>query len=328
MSPGRPIVEVLNSCPPYEAVTRMKIGGLIKLKSDEFDFRRFGNGDQLTDIILINKLFSLKYITTTKEGYDVRQQRPNAVVMLFISDLLAAEVDQYKSIPDFIDVILVPTQEMKHYLELFTSCRVEILIDPIDFCLCDSITIPADYTEPPGPMKLVWFGYPESYGRSMSGYENTIMQLVDEGVIEFHLITRHKRYGKSAFGTIHKYDPATFANFLTEFDVCIVSHMPFDFLISTCWKSESKAVLAINRGLPVIASKTPAYERLLTRCNLQKYLFRSHEELIDALHNLKSVEERRRYLKLSQDIILREYSCQKMSDDWIDIYENIKRTKM
>lgn len=324
--PSKPIIEILNHCHPHEAVYRMKIDGLMKLKSNEFEFREYDSGGQATEAILVNKFSSLQYIKN-ESGQSFQQQRPNAAVMVFLSDLDESPVQKYREIPEFVDVILVPTPEMKCQLKAFTSCRIEVLIDPIDFNLSDSITKPSDNASSARPIKLVWFGYPDSYRKSMSEYLKTIKQLVDEGGIEYHIVTLNEAYGKGPFYTIHQYMPATFADLLAEFDVCIVSHMPFDFSVNTYWKSENKAVLAINRGLPVVASKTPAYERLLSRCNLQDYLFSSSEELASALHRLKSFEERKRYLDASQDIVLREYSCQRMADDWYQIYRSTKSTR-
>ena len=88
-----------------------------------------------------------------------------------------------------------------------------------------------------------------------------------------------------------------------------LSHASFDFSISSFLKSENKAVLAINRGLPAVASRTPAYERLLIGCGLEEYLFSSNIELIDALKRLQHHHERERYLKLSQGTILQKYNC-------------------
>lgn len=86
-------------------------------------------------------------------------------------------------------------------------------------------------------------------------------------------------------------------------------------------------MLAINRGLPVVASRTPSYERLLTECGLDKYLFSSNAELMEVLRSLKLAQERKRYLHASQDIVLNKYSCKKMVDDWYRIYLNMRAMK-
>jgi len=320
-------MEIRSYCHPDEALCHMKFDGLMKLKSDEFEFREYGRGDYSTAAVVVGHLSEFKRISN-EAGHSFRQMRPKAVVMVFVTDLDVSEVEQYKEIPDFVDVLLVPTPEMKNHLKSFTSCRVEVLIDPIDFNLSNFVTKPCDYDDAsPQAIKLVWFGYPQSYSKSLSGYVETIRQLVDKGEIEYHIITRNETYGKGSFFTIHEYKTANFSNLLTNFDVCIVSHTPFDFSVNTYWKSENKAVLAINRGLPVVASRTPAYERLLLRCNLEEYLFSSSEELVTALRRLKSVAERKRYMNASQDIVLKEYSCQRMVDDWYQIYTSIKATK-
>jgi len=103
--------------------------------------------------------------------------------------------------------------------------------------------------------------------------------------------------------------------------------VPADLDINTYCKSENKAVLAINRGVPVIASRTPAYERLLTSCGLEEYLFTSNAQLVDSLNRLRAQGERNRYLQLSQEMVLENYSSQKMVQDWLEIYQRARHLK-
>ncbi len=114
---------------------------------------------------------------------------------------------------------------------------------------------------------------------------------------------------------------------LQGFDACVLSHTPVDFDVNTYCKSENKAVLAINRGVPVIASRTPAYERLLSACGLDDYLFTAAGGLVDAINRLRDGQERDRYLAQSQPYVLEHYTSQRMVRDWHDLYERTRRLK-
>jgi len=222
-----------------------------------------------------------------------------------------------------VDVFLAPTPEMRDYIQTFTDKRVEVLFDPIDFGLDASL-------EPalrPGPMKVVWFGYPESYNKSMAEYQKCLVEMHQAGEIEYHIVTKNNQYGRTPNCVIHEYVSDRFLALLETFDACVVSHMPLDLSASTLWKSENKAVLAINRGLPTVASRTPAYARLLSACGLAEYLFSARAELAAALRRLSDPAERRRYLGQSQALVLAGYCARKMAEDWLGLYRDARARK-
>lgn len=320
---AKDIIEILTFFDSKHAVQRMKLDAIIKLKKNDFDFRHLGEGGEQVACVLINGLeidFGKKPLL-----YETLQRRAkDAVIMLFIADLHPNVMQQLPAWSAVVDVFLVPTPEMKNFLCAFTDVRVEVLIDPIDFCLSDSLEKPGSE----GPLKLVWFGYPESYSKSMVNYENSLNLLHQNNEIEYHIVTKNNQYGRMATCIIHEYVPNNFLSLLNTFDACVLSHAPFDFSVNTFWKSENKAVLAINRGLPCVASRTPAYERLFTKCGLQDYLFSSNAELVNSLRRLKSWAERDRFLRKSQDVILENYSPIKMADDWLQLYRETRARKL
>jgi len=315
----KPIIEIITQSNINDASYRLKIDTIFKTKMQQFDFRRYPLGGQSTVAILVHKRSSLYALCNTQNNF--RDHRPNAVVMLFVSDLVFSEAEKYRALPDFLDIIFVPTMEMKIQLEAFVSCRVEILKDPIELNSNKAIDC-RESTYINSILKVAWFGYPESYTKSMLGYENLIRRLVISKAIEFHVITKSKRYGNINNITIHEYSTDTFNHLLTSFDICVLSHTPFDFSMSTYWKSENKAALAISLGIPVIATKTPAYSRLLTRFNLTEYLFSTEQELTSAIEKLRCPQTRKAYLNQIQNHVISEYSPQSMTEEWLHIFNS------
>jgi hypothetical protein len=161
----------------------------------------------------------------------------------------------------------------------------------------------------------------------MGEYEATLQGLQKSSEIEYHVITRNKFYGDAGWLTIHEYDPSTFIPLLQSFDVCVVSHMPFDFTLGTYFKSENKMILAVNRGLAVVASRTPAYERVLSKCGLDAFLFSSKGELTAALKKLQLWTDRKNYLGRIQGYVLENYTSMKMAEDWGKLYWDARRHK-
>jgi hypothetical protein len=316
------IIEVLSSFDSGEAVQRMKVDALARHKADEFNFVNFGDAETPA-AILINSLNSHRVRIGPGSALfsSLEKKAKTAVVMLFVGDIFPASIPVLRAWSSLVDIFLVPTPEMKNFLSAFTDRRVEVLIDPIDFGLQDSYAgRPHD-----GPLKVVWFGYPETYQKSMSQYEPTLEKLQKSSEIEYHVITRNKFYGDAGWLTIHEYDPSNFITLLQSFDVCVVSHMPFDFTLGTYFKSENKMILAVNRGLAVLASRTPAYERVLSRRGLDAFLFSSKGELTVALKKLQSWTERQNYLSQIQGYVLENYTSMKMAEDWVKLYREAQK---
>lgn len=319
----RDVVEVLSPFGHEEAVHRMKFESLIRLEPGGYRFIQFAPRRDPVAAVLIN---SLRISPDEKHEYmrGLRNRAQHAVIMLFIADFDRDSIEKLRRWADVVDVFLVPTQEMRNFIQLFTSRPVEVLIDPIDFQLTTSVRKPAGDG---GILKVVWFGYPQSYPSSMGIYGEALRDLHNRGEIEYHVVTKSVEYGSVPGFIVHEYVAESFPSLLQTFEVSVLSHYPLDFSMSTYWKSENKAVLAINRGLPVIASRTPAYERLLKKCGLEEYLFNSVEELVSAIRKLKQNQERIRYLDLSQQLVLEDYSCRKMAEDWLELYCRFRKNK-
>jgi len=318
------VIEVLSPFDSGEAVQRLKIDTLVRHKSDEFEFRSFGDAETPA-AILINSLNSHSVSIGAGSALfsSLEKKAKTAVIMLFVGDIFPGSMPVLREWSSLVDIFLVPTPEMKNFLSGFTDRRVECLIDPIDFQLQDSYAgRPHD-----GALKVVWFGYPEAYKRSMTEYEATLARLHNANEIEYHIVTKNKFYGNMGWVTIHEYDPSHFVPLLQSFDVCVASHMPFDFTVNTYFKSENKMILAVNRGLAVVATRTPAYERLLSSCGLDAFLFSSHAELVAALRRLQSWTERQNYLNRIQDYVLENYRSTKMAEDWGKLYRDARKCK-
>lgn len=315
-------IEILSPFNMNEPIHRMKIAELKAQLKDKFNFCEFGLHPS-PDGVVINCLH--QDIVSNPEFSDALKRRAKqSIVMLMMADFYPNSIQYLNQWSEFVDIFLVPTAEMMEFVQPFTNKKVQVLPDPIDFGLMESQGLRSQRGD---GTRVVWFGYPESYNKSMGLFESTLFQLHQSGDIEFHIVSKNASYGEGPNGLMHEYDPSTFLNLLSMFDVCVLSHFPLDFLISTAWKSENKAVLAINRGLPVVASNTPAYSQLLKSYGVGEYIFSTPAELSIAIKKLTNPQARMNYLAQCQEGILEKYSASKMACDWSEIFYQERQLK-
>jgi SAM-dependent methyltransferase len=319
----RPIIEVLSPHGQDEAIQRMKVHGLAKALSGRYQFKRFDRTGDNPDGVLINGMrLNILQDESLKEVLANRAR--HSAVMMLLPDLYSVTVTRLNAWAAFVDVFLVATQELASQIRSLTGKDARVLEDPIDFGFLNSVRNPKN----PRTTAVLWFGYPESYSKSMGVYEPTLHSLAASGEINYTIVTDSKRFGDPSGNNILQYDHDTFPEMLKEFDICVTSHTPLDFSMSTFWKSENKAVLAINRGLAVVASRTPAHQRLFTECGLQDFLFDNAQELTNAIRRLSDPAERIRYLDKAQDFVLRNYSIIAVARKWESIFDDLFQKKL
>jgi hypothetical protein len=319
----RPMIEVLSPFKADEAVERMKVMGLVRALSSGHQFKRFDAAGEPPDGVLING----SRINFKKDERLVKAllaRKAHSVVMLLLPDLYAQTVARLKEWAEVVDVFLVATPELASQVRAITDCDARVLEDPIDFGFVASVR----KTTGNHPPQVVWFGYPESYTKSMACFQDALLRLHGAGEIDYVIVTNIEKFGETPHNNILAYDHNTFPEVIAGFDICISSHVPLDFSMSTYWKSENKAVLAINRGLAVVASRTPAHQRLFTECGLQDFLFDNAQELTNAIRRLSDPAERLRYLDKAQDFVLRNYSIIAVARKWESIFDDLFQKKL
>ena len=315
----RPIIEVLSPFKLDEAAERMKVMGLVKALSGRYQFKRFDRAGEPPDGVLINGTrINFKKDEALERALLAR--KPYSVLMLLLPDLYAVTVARLREWAGVVDVFLVATPELAAQVRALTGRDARVLEDPIDFGFVAS----ARRRTGNHPPRMIWFGYPESYRKSMACFQDALLALHDAHEIDYTIVTNPEKFGESTHGNIIAYDHITFPKLIEEFDICISSHMPLDFSMSTYWKSENKAVLAINRGVPVIASRTPAHERLFAACGVQDFLFDNSHELRSVIRRLAHQAAREAYLDQTQEFVLRHYAITRIADKWEALFLELR----
>jgi hypothetical protein len=138
-------------------------------------------------------------------------------------------------------------------------------------------------------VNVCWFGFPESFNKSMTLHVETISNSLESKAIDcFSVVTRPGQNINSVDNfSILPFDLHGISRQLQNFDYCILSHIPLDLHLNTLIKSPNKLISAIRSGLIPICSKTPEYSKWMNMLGFSDYLFDSPESLYKILFSLK-----------------------------------------
>ncbi|MBK7955624.1 MAG: glycosyltransferase [Candidatus Accumulibacter sp.] len=96
-----------------------------------------------------------------------------------------------------------------------------------------------------------------------------------------------------------------FVSMLQQCDVAVLTH---DGNKEALTKGNNRMTTAITWGLPVVASRTPEYERTADESGTSRWLFSNPRELVEAIEHLRNEKVRTDYLDVAQPAIWRRYA--------------------
>ncbi len=240
----------------------------------------------------------------------------------------ASDVENYEVYEDayrVADAFICPSEMHKRVLGYAFDLPIYQLIEAID------PLISASESKVPAPIegrRLVWFGYPESYRRSMPIFENTIQKALELGYIDsFSVISLEslKNELPSAFRFL-SFTTSQLTIELKEHDLALLNHVPLDLSINSFIKSANKAVSSIASGLIPICSDTPNYRELMNSLGLQRYLFESPKTLEEILKILAQTENTQlnSYLNVAYRYIEEHYRATNQTHLYLKIVADLK----
>jgi hypothetical protein len=196
------------------------------------------------------------------------------------------DFNKYVRLHDFVDLYIMPTDLHRRIL----AAQVYKPVFAVPECI-DPITGWRSSTRFEFPIKssrrLLWFGYPESFLKSMVSLLPILQGNLSKGTVtSVSLITGNELCSYNIGIPIIPYSNSTFRFAATGFDYCILSHFPLDLSLNSYIKSPNKLVTALMAGLIPIASDTPNYRVLLEEFGLNRFLFDSPAALNQIFDNL------------------------------------------
>lgn len=159
--------------------------------------------------------------------------------------------------------------------------------------------------------RLLWFGYPESFLKSMT----TVIPIVDwakkEGIIDsFTIMTDKNKFHEIGNYNVIQYNEKSFFYDVQKYDYALLSHFSLDLTLNTAIKSPNKIATSISSGLIPIVSDTFNYSHFMNEVGLGKFLFSSPFELLNILRKLNIQKDSQTISDSCVVKFLNETSCE------------------
>ena len=239
-------------------------------------------------------------------------------VICLVSDIY--DLDRYVKLSEFVDLFIVPTLAHKSILQ--PAVWVEVAVVPESF---DSIAIPTygDVVPVSHNNNICWFGYPESFNKSFKYIFSKALSLSKISKDRIGIIT------KAGF-ELHKgikHIPFSEFNFYLDtknYGYSLLSHFAFDCHINSYIKSPNKLITSIVRGMIPIASNTLNYSDIMTYYNLDSFIFKNGNQLVNLLNNLDIDKDHNSFdFQLISNDIMHRYSAINSAKYFINAINNI-----
>ncbi|MBT0895216.1 hypothetical protein KI811_15505 [Geobacter hydrogenophilus] len=252
--------------------------------------------------------------------------RYDKVLVFDIDDFFDAPlyVRNVKRLAHLADIVTTATPEQAEFLyKTVSRCggiegKTVVIENPIDYGL--KVPISRDHSSSEF-LRVVWFGFSENIPydilNAISLWKGIKLTVITDKIPDIQ-----QRLNVQCNLVAWEYD--SFIQNITNNDVALLSHHGS---VITNAKSANKMSTAIMCGLPVIASNTPDYFRLASKCGVKEYLFESIEEVQHLLVLLKHPEIRNEYLSKAQHAITDQYSITELCDTFLAKIQEVSEAK-
>ena len=235
---------------------------------------------------------------------------------------------EYQLAYEVADIFVCPSLMHQNILRYVYDLPIYVLREAIDPILKQV----SDRKFTAASTNLVWFGFSESYLRSMVNLEPIIIEaLRSKWINSFNVISSQSlRESLPTEFNFIEYGVEKFEDQIQAFDFAILSHVPLDMHLNTLMKSPNKAISAIMGGLIPICSDTPNYRLIMDSLQLGAYLFHSQGDLEGILKDLSgrlTHEDVGSEWRHANEIIQSLYSAESQYDEYFEILERILAQK-
>lgn len=220
----------------------------------------------------------------------------------------------FNSMLHLADLVTTCSQQQSEILQRrYPAIRFEVIPNLVDYFLDAPVR---NLRLEKNTLRTVWFGNFTNFWM----FERHLPTLLSLPALEVNVITNvgALRDKVAAYPPVrfHDWSLDSFVANLRSCDVAILSHHGTQEDYS---KGNNKMITAICCGLPVIASRTPEYERTATEAHVSEFLFRDDRELVGVVTKLRDPDRRTQYLDNAQQVIWQQYSPPRVADRFLDL---------
>lgn len=177
------------------------------------------------------------------------------------------------------------------------------------------------------PKKLLWFGIHggahADFGMLDLLHIQSSLERVAESIdVELIIVSNHFLKYKKSFPQIKintryfEWTPSLIYQLLTIADIVILPSQFNDFV--SC-KSENRAVLSLNAGIPVVATYKPVYKNF-------KMCMLFDDFYIGVMKYLSMPKLVKKHINIAQDILKKDYSKKALSTQYLLVFNQIMKT--
>lgn len=191
--------------------------------------------------------------------------------------------------------------------------RVEVLPDAIDYYPTGPVRLPLVENE---PLRVLWFGGLWNM-EPFEPYIGVLSEMPDVQIVAIVMSMGLNHF--QAWYPAIEFIPWSRSTFVSALQSCQVSCLVHGDSVEQRAKSNNKFIASVNWGVPVVASRTPEYERTAREAGVAETLFDDGDELVKIVEALRSPKARQSYLDKAQPYVWRSYSPVAVAEQFVDI---------
>lgn len=217
--------------------------------------------------------------------------------MLRLADLIITNTELYRD-----ELIAMVNQ----------SAPVEIVPDAVDYFLSAP---EGRVITHPEPIRIIWFGN-HSNLRLLLRHLPTLLAVPHCEVI---VCTDIRCRALAEESGVRHFEPWALTTFPTLLRSCHLAFLCHDGDDADRAKSNNRMITSIAWGVPVIASRTPEYEKTACMIGTSHGLFSTSEDIQRLVEELRSDENRQRYITRAQPPIWARHAPRVVGTRWWDV---------
>jgi hypothetical protein len=249
-------------------------------------------------------------------------KRKEITSICFCSDVEG--YSNYQQAYEVAHAFVCPSPMHQQILQYVYTLPIYVLREAIDPILKNITTKKLSHQG----INIVWFGFSESYQRSMVSLEPVIIDALQNNWINtFTIISSDSlRVSLPREFKFVEFEIEKFEEQIQSFEFTILSHAPLDLHLNTYIKSPNKACSAIVSGIIPICSDTPNYRLLMDELHLSSYIFNSSSALCKILKELSErttqddFDSKWRY---ANGLVHKMYSAESQCDEYLSILDGL-----
>jgi hypothetical protein len=248
--------------------------------------------------------------------------RKEITSVCFCSDI--ENYSNYQDAYEVADVFVCPSIMHQNILQYVYGLPIYVLREAIDPILQNIATKKLSHEV----INVGWFGFSESYQRSMVSLEPVIIEALQNNWINsFTVISSDsiKELLPREFNFV-EFEVDKFESQIQSFEFAILSHAPLDLHLNTLIKSPNKACSAIVSGIVPICSDTPSYRLLMDEVQLGSYVFNSPCALLKIFKELPGHIARgdlSSKWRHANELVHRMYSADSQCEEYLKILDQL-----